>query len=187
MTILNGPTDFENISKKDLLKRIQNRKDPINFEKVDFKRDKKTNRQILQLFHQFINSPGLHEILLWYKSQSALLAIYKDINKGVLKFYGCNRHIEHHDSNIEYIIKWFLHRILYDNGKNKELVDRYTLALCAIGPIPLISREERGNIYQGHEINYYCNVATFKVSISNEQIFLARNILRLINNKELLN
>jgi hypothetical protein len=179
MNIVDTTSDFEKILAKDFVKVLSNRH-PIDFKKIDLKRPRQSNARILRLFNQFINSPGMHNILFWYKSQDWLLYIYRDAKTSLLNFYGCNKNIDHHGSNIEFIIKPVLHKMLHDNGSRKTLVDNHSLSLVGFGFLPLVEKEEVGNVYQGFNTKYSCNVEVFQTCLTDDQIKLAREILRLI-------
>lgn len=157
---------------------VQIKHRPIDFSKIDKKRPEELNDEILELFNNFINTSGIDKILSFYKSQDYLLCINKINNK--LIFYGCNEDIEHHSSNIEYIVKFLLHKMLHDNGSKKILLDKQTMSLVAFGFLPLMRMDQTGNVYQGFDNRPQCNVKAFKVCLSNQQIELAKKILKLI-------
>ena len=180
MQVLNGPKGFRVITARALFNEIISDRKPLDVQKVDLIRSRTVNTRIVSLFNEFINTPGIDQILFWYKSQNSFLCIYKEEQTGKLRFYGCNKHIEHHSSNIEWIIKPMLERMICDNAKQKLLVDDRTAALVGFGLLPLFNKETSGNQLQGHTVTYTCNVRSFKVSLSDEQIMSARAILRLI-------
>ncbi len=159
---------------------------PIDFAKIDKKRPQEINDQIVKLFNNFINTFGIDEILTFYKSQGSLLHIKRD-NNNQLFFYGCNDNIEHHSSNIEYIVKFLLHKMLHDNGSKKILLDSHSLTLVGFGILPLMSKDKCGNVYRDFNGQKRCNVGSYQVSLSDEQVKSIRMILRLIRNKEPLN
>lgn len=172
--------DFTKISAKNFVIESLLNRYCTDFAKIDLRRPRQTNAEILKLFDEFINSQnGIQKSLLWYKSQGWLLYLYKN-EMNLLKFYGCNKHIDHHNSNIEWVIKPLLQRMLQDNGSRKILFDRSGIALVGFGFIPLFKTEVNGNIYQGFDGKPRLNIDAFQINLSNEQITLARKILRLI-------
>lgn len=181
--VVNTNPDFHLFYARDFVNNHLKNRGCIDFQKIDLKRSRKSNAEILKLFDQIINSAGMYNVLLWYKSQNWLLYLYKDIKTNLLKFYGCNKNIDHHSSNIEYIIKPFLHKILRDNGGEKLLIDNYSFALVNFGILPLFRKDQFGNVYQGFDGRKECNVNSFSVRLSEDQINLARKILRLIKYK----
>ena len=174
-----GLRPFDITTPRQLITDLKGRR-VINFEKRDQCRPRTTNLEILKLFDSFINSPGIEEILLWYKSQTPLFYFYKDSNTKRLKFWGCSKYADHHGSNIEYYIKHVLHQMLHDNGSKKLLIDRHSMALVAFGILPLYGNEESGNSYQGFTQTKTINVLHYEVQLSPTQINSAREILRLI-------
>ena len=156
----------------------------IDFDKLDSKRSADINDLILKKYHAFINSPGIVDILRWYKSQNWLL--YIDYSSDGLRFCGCEDSIDHHSSNIEWIVKCVLHKMLHDNASKKILLDRHKMSLAAFGFIEPFSVEESGNVYQGFERKTVSNIPAFQVLLSQQQVMEARNILRLINGKQLV-
>jgi hypothetical protein len=179
------PQPFPESTTREMLQKIQWRdvQPYADFRKADLCRSKKENFEIVRLFNQFINSPGICEALLFYKKECWILHIYRDAITKELKFYGCNRHIEHHSSAIDGVVKPVLHRLLHDNGGKKTLVNKHALALVGFGIMPLLQRHESGNVYQGFETTYTSNIPTHEVSLSQEQQTMARKILRLINGR----
>lgn len=180
MHIVKKTQNFEKFFPRDFVKNYLRKRGCIDFEKVNLKRQRQVNVQILKLFDAFINSPGIHDILLWYKSQGWLLYLYKDTNTNLLKFYGCNKNIDHHSSNVEWIIKPLLHKMLHDNGSRKTLIDTYSLSLVGFEFLPLFKKDQNGNVYQGFDGKKVCNVQSFQVCLSDEQVDLAREILSMI-------
>lgn len=172
--------DFTKISAKNFINESLLNRNCTDFKKIDLRRSRQINAEILKLFDEFINSQnGIQKSLLWYKSQGWLLYLYKN-EMNLLKFYGCNKHIDHHNSNIEWVIKPLLQRMLQDNGSRKILFDRSGLSLVGFGFIPLFKTEVNGNIYQGFDGKPRLNIDAFQVNLNVDQTTLARNILRLI-------
>jgi|GEM_PF-3524337 len=171
--------DFEKIIPRIFVANHLKNRRCIDFEKIDSKRFSQVNSNILRLFYQLINSQGISDILLWYKSQNWLLYLYRD-TKNLLHFYGCNKHIDHHSSNIEWIIKPLLQKMLKDSKSKKILFDNHSLSLVGFGILPLFRQEVNGNVYQGFDNRMQCNVKLFQVSLTNEQVSLSRKILKLI-------
>ena len=58
-----------------------------------------------------------------------------------------------------------------------------TAALVGFGILPLYQAHESGNVYQGFNTSYTCNVLSHSVSLSEDQQIMARKILRLIHGR----
>ncbi len=149
----------------------------IDFAKKDIKRSSEINQKIIQWFEYLMNTPNIYSTLQFYKSQNALL--YIEERGGLLRFYGHENHIDHHSSNIEYIIKYICHRILRDNAKNEVLLDYHTLALARFGLLRATYVIKNGN----GDTFTHTDVEGHKIILCERQINILRNILRMINGK----
>lgn len=150
----------------------------IDFAKKDTRRSPEINQKIIQWFEYLINTPNIYSTLQFYISQNALLYIKE--RDGLLRFYGCENHIDHHSSNIEYIIKYICHKILHDNAKKEVLLDYHTFALAQFGLLRAIYVSKNGN----GDTLVHTDVKGHKIMLCKRQINILRNILRMIKGKD---
>ncbi len=178
-----GPKPFHEATAREMVQSMQwrNVQPYADYRKADLCRSKKENVEIIRLFNLFINSPGVEEALTWCKGY--ILCIYKNTNINQLRFYGHHKHVEHHSSSIDGCIKFILHKLLHHNGSKKPLIDRHSAALVGFGVLPLYEKTESGNVYQGFNTHYQCNVLSHTVKLSDEQQTMAKKILRLIHRR----
>jgi len=146
----------------------------INQKNLDLKRSKETNQMIIQSFEYLINTPNIKLFLAFYRRQNYLL--YIEECDGLLRFYGHKDYVEHNNSNIEYIIKFICHKLLYDNGKGEILINNGDLTLAWFGFIRM------------HYINAFGKTATdielCKIILCKRQIEILKGILRMIKERE---
>lgn len=150
----------------------------IDVSKIDLKRSKDINQKIILWFEYLINTPNIGSLVEFYHRQGYLLYVEK--RHDLLRFYGCDENIDHHSSNIEYVVKFLCHKILHDYGKNKILFDHHDLALAGFGFTRMSYYIKNSN---GDILSIATDVKNHKVVLYEKQIQILRGILRMIEGK----